>query len=906
MGKRRKKQFSGLTEKPIFEGVLIKNQNKYSLEVRKSDGEIQTVVKNAEANPDKLIKKIPFVRGIFVLLQNILLVLEALEFSADFFGNDTGKETFWDKIMVRLFGKHTNVIVTAVTASISFIVGFGFITMVPFLLSHYLENYIVNKSVISIIEFALYVIILFGFVCSFMLYKEVRRVMKYHAAAHKCINCIERGRKLNYKNVAASSIFFARCTTGYIIVCVFISAILFALVKIESFHLRVLFRLLYIPLATGLFYEFYLLICHLPDGILYKILTAPNFIFQVFFLLRPDDEMIATAMAGLDAVFDWKEFLVISFPNKYASSDFGLDKKDAAASVDKLIVTEEEVEKEFAKINESMLDDAISHEESEEYNGYDRFSNRKSDRYIEEEGYGEGYVNYASDENLNEDYYSDETEGYYEEGSYEEGSYEDDSRYYREDKFAGRTAAESEEYYERYPDDSKHYGKEAPYAKEELYENEVLYAEEDDELARIIEELDEEFDGLTGETYKESEALNDKASASLKENEEVTGESEVGESKASDKEVETVAEESKTADEEAETVAEESKAADKEAETVTEEPEVSDKESKKDLEEIRKAKKAKKAKEKAKAAEREAKVAEREAKAIIEESAALADNKEGMEETKASDVKAEKTEAESKVSDVKTEKAEAETKAEEVKTEKTEAEIKAEEVKTEKTEAEIKASDVKTEKAVEGSKTSDTKAEKADEEEKVVAQMAGDYNNKYIEDSEEDEKESVAIEINVAGEVEKLTRTQPISIDFMDDYGFDPEDEEVPENQMVFEPVDESTADLSHLREEFEEEEAEGNVPLFSKEIESIPMPESLDNIVEYLPEGGVMSRIYNLNTDEADRNEFYDDDEEEDFDNIIDENGHLTLKDTDAFNRKLDEEFDEVFKRLGLNTDDL
>ena len=92
--RRRKKQSSGLTEKPLFEGVLIKNQNKYSLEVRKSDGEIQTVVKNAEANPDKLIKKIPFVRGIFVLVQNILLILEALEFSADFFGNDTGKETF--------------------------------------------------------------------------------------------------------------------------------------------------------------------------------------------------------------------------------------------------------------------------------------------------------------------------------------------------------------------------------------------------------------------------------------------------------------------------------------------------------------------------------------------------------------------------------------------------------------------------------------------------------------------------------------------------------------------------------------------------------------------------------------------------------------------------------------------
>ena len=122
MGRRRtKKQSSGLTERPLFEGVLIKNQNKYSLEVRKGDGELQTVVKNAEANPDKLIKKIPFVRGIFVLVQDIILVLEGLEFSAETYGNDVSDETFLDKILHKLFGKHTNIIVSAVTALITFV-----------------------------------------------------------------------------------------------------------------------------------------------------------------------------------------------------------------------------------------------------------------------------------------------------------------------------------------------------------------------------------------------------------------------------------------------------------------------------------------------------------------------------------------------------------------------------------------------------------------------------------------------------------------------------------------------------------------------------------------------------------------------------------------------------------------
>ena len=157
MGKkkrRRKKHSSGLTEKPLFEGVLTKNQNKYAIEFRKGDGELQTVVKDAQANPDRLIYKIPFVRGIFVLVNNLIFALESLEFTADAFGNDTTKETFIDRILRRIFGNHINMIVTMGTACISFVICFFFVTFFPYLLSEYLERYIINKSVLHIIEFA--------------------------------------------------------------------------------------------------------------------------------------------------------------------------------------------------------------------------------------------------------------------------------------------------------------------------------------------------------------------------------------------------------------------------------------------------------------------------------------------------------------------------------------------------------------------------------------------------------------------------------------------------------------------------------------------------------------------------------------------------------------------------------
>lgn len=596
--RRRKKQSSGLTEKPLFEGVLTKNQNKCAVEFRKSDGELQTVVKNAQANPDRLIYKIPFVRGIFVLVNNILLELESLEYTAEAFGNDTTKETFIDRILRRIFGKHINMIVTAGAACVSFVICFFFLTFFPYLIAQYLERYIINKSVIHIIEFAASILILVLYLLSFLLFKDVRRMMKYHGAVHKCINCIERGRKLNYKNVAASSRFFTRCTTNYIAFCTFLSVILFIFVRIDSVPLRLLFRLIYIPLATGLFYELFVLITYLPDNIFLKILTAPSMLFQVFSTLRPDDEMITTAMASLDAAIDWKEFLVINFPDKFSSADFGLDKKDPKEAVEALLAEqqlENEIEEEYAKVDEELL--------KSEYGVSDN-----ENTYVDENG---EYITVNGDE------------------EYEEYYVNQDGEYVYDDQG-------QEEYY---IDENGNY---------------VNYVYEEEPAEELKDEpAEEKYDKIDKENVSEA----------------------------------------------------------------------------------------------------------------------------------------------TKVSD--------------------------------------------------------------------------------------------------------MEKTQPVSIDFDDDYGFDPEDEEVDENTIQFEPVDES------IIAEKEEEYEEGNVPLFNKEIESIPMPDSLDNIKEVMPQGGVKARVY-INTEEEEKNEFDDEDENIDFDNIIDENGHLTLKDTDAFNRMLDDEYDEIFKRLGLDSDDL
>ncbi len=806
--RRRRKQNSGLTERPLFEGVLTKNQNKYAVVLRKSDGELQTVVKNAEANPDKPIKKIPFVRGVFALFSETVLVLESLEYSSEIYGNDTTEEKVLDKILSKLFGKHTNRIVAAVTAVVSFVFCLLFITAIPILLAHFLERYIINKSVIHIIEFAASVFIMLLYLFSFFLFKDVRRMIKYHGAAHMCINCIERGRKLTYKNVSSSSRFLYRSPGDYIIFCALISVILFVLVRIDSVPLRILFRILYLPLATGLFYEFYVLICFLPDCLLRKILSLPAFPAQFFTAGKPDDEMISTAMASLDAVFDWREFLVINFPDKYSSADFGLDKKkNPEAAKEELKgkkALENEIEKEFARVDEELT-----------RGEYPEGKTDKSYKYFSESESEDTYEYYSNEEDVayreNEEYYEEENNRVYVErrAGYNTEAYEA--------VYVNQIDEEYEEYYVD-GDEYEYYGQEEEYYEgdEAGYydggENADEYFEGD--VAEYYEDAtaDEYYEG-DGEEYYEGDENTDE--------EHPAADSDITEEYNEDTNVQS-ADDGFANEEQDEEAAEPSK------EGVTGESE----DAKTD---DSKAGNSLKSKDKAGKKSRKGK-----------KNIAKADDMEGYE-------------------------AEYHTDNDGI----------------------------------------------YDEDSYVNHVEPEDVRDEYYVNPETEDEDNSKEENSRIKEVDELSKTQPVGIDFMDDYGFDPEDEEVDVHTMSFKPVDES--DIAKYEEEsgfvkesgYEDEDdsdyEEGNVPLFSKEIESIPMPESLDNIVEVMPQGGVKARVF-INPEEAENNDFASDFEEEDidFDNIIDEHGHLTLRDTDAFNRMLDEEYDEIFKRLGLDQEDI
>ena len=143
--------------------------------------------------------------------------------------------------------------------------------------------------------------------------EDIRRTFMYHGAEHKCINCVEHGHPLTVENVRASSKEHKRCGTSFIMIVMVISILFFMVIRTDTIWLRIVSRIVLVPVIAGVSYEF-LSFAGKHDSKLVDILSRPGMWMQGLTTTEPDDSMIEVAIAATEAVFDWKEYLKENFP----------------------------------------------------------------------------------------------------------------------------------------------------------------------------------------------------------------------------------------------------------------------------------------------------------------------------------------------------------------------------------------------------------------------------------------------------------------------------------------------------------------------------------------------------------------------------------------------------------------
>lgn len=313
MAEKISKRYCGIGGQAVLEGVMMKNKDKYAVAVRKPDGEIAIKVDEYQSSTgDNKLFKLPFIRGVFNFWDSLVLGTKCLNYSASFYEDEEKEETGMDKAVNKVSDGNSEAVFSFLTVALSLVVALALFMVLPYFLADLLKVYIRNDSLLALTEAVIRILIFLVYVIAISLMKDIRRVYMYHGAEHKCINCIERGRELNVENVRKSSRQHKRCGTSFLLFVVFVSALLFFFIRVESPLLRIVIRILLIPVIAGIAYEI-IRLAGRSDNILVRILSAPGMLLQRLTTREPDDDMIEVAIASVEAVFDWKQYFKETF-----------------------------------------------------------------------------------------------------------------------------------------------------------------------------------------------------------------------------------------------------------------------------------------------------------------------------------------------------------------------------------------------------------------------------------------------------------------------------------------------------------------------------------------------------------------------------------------------------------------
>lgn len=313
MAEKSAKRSCGIGGQAVLEGVMMKNQEKYAVAVRKPDGkiEVKTEEYKSVAGENKLLK-LPFIRGVFNFCDSLILGTRCLNYSASFYEDEDMEKTKTDKAVDKVSDGNSESVLSVITVIISMVIAIALFMVLPYFLAELLKVYVRNASLLALIEALIRVAIFLIYVVAISLMKDIRRVYMYHGAEHKCINCIERGRELNVENVKKSSRLHRRCGTSFLLFVVFVSAVLFFFIRVDQPVLRVGLRILLIPVIAGISYEI-IRLAGKSDNIIVRIISAPGMMLQKLTTKEPDDDMIEVAIASIEAVFDWKAYFKETF-----------------------------------------------------------------------------------------------------------------------------------------------------------------------------------------------------------------------------------------------------------------------------------------------------------------------------------------------------------------------------------------------------------------------------------------------------------------------------------------------------------------------------------------------------------------------------------------------------------------
>lgn len=294
----------------VIEGVMMKNMDRYAVSVRKPNGKIETKVEEcvsfAEKHP---LLQLPVFRGMANFLESMVIGMKTLNYSASFYEDEEEQtESRTKQLLEKILGEKAEKIIMGIVLVFSLAISIGLFMILPYIASEALGKLIRNEYVILFMEGIIRIAIFLGYIVLISRMEDIKRVFMYHGAEHKTINCLEAGVPLTPENVDNFSRLHKRCGTSFIFIVMIISMVFFFFIRVDTIWLRIVLRLLFLPLVAGVSYEF-IRLAGSSDHPLVQIFSKPGLALQKLTTKEPDHSMIEVAIASVEGVFDWREYL---------------------------------------------------------------------------------------------------------------------------------------------------------------------------------------------------------------------------------------------------------------------------------------------------------------------------------------------------------------------------------------------------------------------------------------------------------------------------------------------------------------------------------------------------------------------------------------------------------------------
>ena len=274
----------------VLEGVMMRGSRALAVAVRNPEGEIVTRVEPVnQALYSGPISRIPFLRGLTLIWDALGLGMRCLMFSADVALGEEDEESFSGPVA---WG----------TMAVSFTFAIGLFFVLPSLVVGLIDDRIASSLLSNLLEGAIRLLLFVGYVWLIGHLPDIERVFAYHGAEHKTVNAYEAGAELTPESVRRFTTVHPRCGTAFVLSVAVISILLFSLLGRPALWLRVLSRVVLIPVVAGVAYEYTRFSARHIDKAWMRIIATPNLAMQRLTTREPEPDMLEVAITAFNCM----------------------------------------------------------------------------------------------------------------------------------------------------------------------------------------------------------------------------------------------------------------------------------------------------------------------------------------------------------------------------------------------------------------------------------------------------------------------------------------------------------------------------------------------------------------------------------------------------------------------------